>query len=893
MSPRLLDFWGKAAKATAGGPRSHPAICHMIDVGMVARVFLEECASRSLKAHLLSPYGSQNDEGLTAGGLAFLVALHDLGKLTPAFQQKVPDLCPPGGETAVPPRNTDHGAAGTYWIREILQSHLGWELNAAVTVASAVGGHHGVLQGADRATWETRRQSGPSSWSDARVEAVDLLLRVFAGGKPPIISHRPKWGWLLSLAGWTSAMDWIGSIESIFQYAGPDVDLPSYPELSQRRAREALRRVGWAGWRACGEPWEQTRLFREALRIPTPHRMQEVVLEIVSRAAPGPKLVVLEAPTGRGKTEVALSVGERWIHIDGLQGLFYGLPTQATSNQMFGRVEQFLRRRYPDLAPELHLLHANRLFHSAYRALDRAPGEDVSERATAPAPAVHISILPEEEDQGSVRATEWFRGRKRGLLSHFAVGTIDQALMGVLRLRHHSVRMFGLSSKVLIIDEVHAYDAYMTRELERLLSWARAMSSSVVLLSATLPEVKRAAFVRAFGGQPSANVDYPRVTVVDVERTQAERLPDPEKNVRVVLEEVAHDVATENPERALEPLDNDGNAAWICNTVDAAQATYRKLKVALGSSWDVQIFHARMPLRQRLAVESQVLSLFGKSRPVGGRRVLVATQVVEQSLDLDFDLLVTEVCPIDLLLQRVGRLHRHDRSDRPTARSAPTLRWIAPHTDAKGGPAWGGNGRVYHEYTLLATWLLLRGRDQMRIPDEVRTLVEGVYGKVPCAGGDLADTLAALRADWEKIAEVDRGMAGFALVPSPEICKLDALYSTRDDDDDVRPVTRLGEEGVRVALLFDQGGGRLSFDPGGQSVLGSTRDPATVQEIVLNSVTLGRRGLALLRGQEEPWGGVPLLRRCKLVRLDGSRRWADGKGKGLHWHEEMGVLYEP
>lgn len=884
MSLSLLELWGKAREtATTDSSRYHPAICHMIDVGNVAQEFLERCGGRALRAHLLQPVGGE--EG--AGFLPFLVALHDLGKLTPPFQARRRDLCANAADHGAP-LSTDHGAGSTYLVSELLRGRFGWARSPACAVGAAVGGHHGILRDRDASTWCARQQVGNDDWKRVREEAVDVLLDVFVRSDPPRLTKQVDAGWLMTLAGFTSVMDWVGSMEDPFAYEERVACLYDYARASAARARLALERLNWLGWRPTGATWGAD-LFSRALRISDPRPMQTSVMEGVARAAHGPKLILVEAPTGQGKTEAALAVSERLLHEEDLQGLYYGLPTQATSNQMFRRVAGFLERRYAaaGLDPELHLLHGNRLFHPQYRALPDG----------APPPPSPSSILDVEEGLGSIRATEWFRGRKRGLLAHFAVGTVDQALLGVLRLRHQAVRLFGLSAKVVVLDEVHAYDAYMTRELERLCEWARATGSSVIMLSATLPRARRDAFVRAFGGEPDEGDGcYPALTVVDPGSVRTVPLPPPPR-YRVTLEACSRELVEDAPEQLLAPVDADGSVAWICNTVDEAQRTFSRLRERLcGSEWEIVLFHARMPLRRRLEVEERSLRTFGKERPSSGKRLIVATQVIEQSLDLDFDLLISEVCPIDLLLQRIGRLHRHARADRPSQRCPPTLRWLQPRIDTAGLPEWSVNGRVYEPYALLTTWELLARRAELVLPDETRALIEAVYGEPTPISGPLGEALKRARQSFLERAEREVGTANFALVPPPDRFRI-ADMSTRADleDDDVHPVTRLGDRGVRAALLFGDGS-RVAFEPGGERSLDLSRPPSAdmTQRIVLNAVTLSQRGERLLDGAEVPpaWRRTALLRATKLVRLDDQGRWSGARG-GLRWDTELGVVYEP
>ena len=268
-------------------------------------------------------------------------------------------------------------------------------------------------------------------------------------------------------------------------------------------------------------------------------------------------------------------------------------------------------------------------------------------------------------------ATEFLAGSKHGLLAPYGVGTIDQLFLAVLNTKHHFVRLYGIARKTVILDEVHAYDTYMNELLKRLVQWLRAMDCTVVVLSATLPRKRRLELLSAWDATVVEESTYPRVTVVDGERCAREHRVEARTLPAVSLDWVGSERAIA---RAIEAASQGGCVAVIRNTVDGAQETFREIASRLGESRiDLRLFHARYPYEDRQEIETGCLLAYGPPngeyqgqpvvRPAGGS-ILVATQVVEQSLDLDFDLMVSEVAPIDLLIQRAGRLHRHERDER-------------------------------------------------------------------------------------------------------------------------------------------------------------------------------------------------------------------------------------
>ncbi|MGH7297917.1 MAG: CRISPR-associated helicase Cas3', partial [Polyangiaceae bacterium] len=416
-----------------------------------------------------------------------------------------------------------------------------------------------------------------------------------------------------------------------------------------------------------------------------------------------------------GKTEAALLLYET-LAARGATGLYFALPTQATSNQILGRVQRFLESAYPGEVHELHLVHGDAGLSERY--------ERLKERAFS----VRSVDGPARGEGGAV-ADSWFSRSKRALLAPVAVGTVDQALLGVLGVRHAFLRLHALAGKVVVIDEVHAYDTYTSGLLARLLAWLRALGTTVVLLSATLPASRRAALTRAFGGTAPQPCPYPRLTTVTGGRSFTETfVPKREpKSVHVRW----RDGAT-LPEALATRLERGGCVAWIVNTVRAAQQTYRTLRRlkadgVIREGVAIDLIHARFPFDARAARERAAEIQFG---PDGAKRpdaaILVGTQVLEQSLDLDFDLMITELAPVDLVLQRAGRLHRHVRPKELRGAFPEAELWVQRPDDEDGasGPSFGASKFIYAESVLLRSWLALRARDTILLPTDIEPLIE-------------------------------------------------------------------------------------------------------------------------------------------------------------------------
>ncbi len=610
------------------------------------------------------------------------------------------------------------------------------------------------------------------------------------------------------------------------------------------QAERALKELGWQGWQAEGILQSFDALFP---KTPTPNEIQRIALEQASQAAL-PALLILEAPTGIGKTEAALALADAWLQRERGSGLYVAMPTQATSNQMYGRVIEFLHSRYPEQTINAHLIHGAAL---------------LAEEPPAPA-AIAQDEAPAER---GVKAESWFLPRKRTLLAPFGVGTVDQALMSVLQTRHFFVRLFGLGQKVVVFDEIHAYDTYMSVLFQRLLHWLRTMGTSVILLSATLPEKTRRALVAAWLGKEEDDdgtglppAEYPRLTLVGGGQISSVPLPAPTSR-RLLL-----DWLDPTPEQIVahltEKLRQGGCAAVICNRVQRAQDIYRALQSAhLTEPEDLILFHARFPFHWREEIEKKVLEKFGKDKGHPGqpnrhrphRAIVVATQVIEQSLDLDFDYMISDLAPMDLLIQRAGRLHRHSQNDagRPAGLSRPTLAVTLP-PEKEHLPDFGRDVWVYDEVTLLRTWLTLRDRQELTLPQETAALIEQVYPLYPKDEQCEPIYQAALHAAAEKARldeDKDVHEAARRLINKPAYEGLMTERNEELEEDDpkagraFRALTRQGEPSVSLICLYQTPQG-IALEPDGSGApldLTKRPDVSLARELLRRAVNVQRK----------------------------------------------------
>lgn len=746
---QLNLLWAKIGKGTY--EERHPLLHHLIDVGCVAGHLWQGVLRQPARERFASALGLDTD---AAGRwMSFWTAAHDIGKASPWFQARNGDArvaLHTAGFNFTGASNRPHGTISTGVLQTLLVEHdRAWtavDKKLARRVAIAVGGHHGLFPASNTVNELSTNELGCGyQWDHARHELLGNLTNVFGlcDCSAPRDLTGPDAHWpMMVLAGLTSVADWIASNKDDFRHTPDAIDIASYAKLSHERANDALSKLGWLAWQADQSNAQSfEKLFPKCF---PPRPLQEAVIDAAERIV-GPSLVLIEAPMGEGKTEAALYLADQWNHAHSGQGLYVALPTMATGNQMFERVTEFLKHRYPEDRINLHLVHGLALLSEQYDKL----------RLDA------IADIHDNDDlSGKVVAEEWFaKNKKQAMLAPFGVGTIDQALLSVLQVKHVFVRLFGLAGKMVILDEVHAYDTYMSALLERLLEWLHALGCSVVLLSATLPAERRTALLKAWTGKepPEDTSNYPRLTIAHGSEIQS---PQPFNTDLARRSKVQ--VTWCETERLAEELKvalgNGGCAAVIRNTVGEAQATYRLLKEQLGfkhpSELDaddvetptIDLFHARFVFDDRRKIEERVLERYGKgsdgephnpNRPK--KSILVATQVIEQSLDLDFDLMVSDVAPIDLVIQRAGRLHRHPRPGRRIA--TPSLWLLKP--DLFGAvPEFGHSEYVYERYVLLRSFLKLRDlqANAIRLPDDIDALVEAVYCE--------EDSLSNLDATW-------------------------------------------------------------------------------------------------------------------------------------------------
>ncbi|WP_051698593.1 CRISPR-associated helicase/endonuclease Cas3 [Streptomyces albus] len=948
-SAEIGVLWGKS-RERAGG-RMNLLMSHLFDTSAVAELMWDRFLAPSTREALDRVAGGA---GQGRSLLAWLCGVHDWGKATPAHQRLWPEgaeLVQKSGLTwreplaAAAARRSRwrHDWAGGLLVRETL-SAAGWEPEQVDWVWPLVAGHHGAfptlrdLQEPVRAKGQMR---GTGRWPKAQQAVLDVLTRAlgFADLREVQPDGLPSRALQLQLSGLMVMADWIASDERHF--VGVD-DLGSLSlQHARRRARQAWDALGLrGGWGRLDLPTPGA--FHD--RFGCSPRVSQTMVVQAARRMEAPGLLVVEAPMGEGKTEAALAATEVLAARFGADGVFVGMPTQATSDPMFTRTRHWLEALDPRLASQVALLHGKRAFNSEWKRLLEEEGDDpdgvfggVDEYGLADDPYGVTGTSAECAAERQAPA-EWFLGSKRGLLAPFVVGTVDQLLYAATRTRHVMLRMAGLAGKVVILDEVHACDVYMSQFLAEALRWLGQARVPVVLLSATLSPRQRRSLVAAYLAGAARREElpvtvpgtggYPRVTAAwlgedGVPSFEADTAPGWREALPVAVtrlhEEVPGPRATSQERKALQAaadaavgellekeLADGGSALVIRNSVDRAQSTYEELRSRFGEE-EVRLLHARFTVSRRAELTEECLQLLGPRRvghPGKGRLILVATQLAEQSFDVDADLLVTDLAPVDLLLQRMGRVHRHAGTHRPGRLREPRVyvTGFQPREDREPAFVYASE-KIYGRHLLLRTAAVLRGSGgTWSVPEDVPALVEKVYGAHPellPASWRPAGALAA-----QEQAETDQRRAEsareFLLTRQGEHEKptLAGLHyggaAAGSGEESLQAAVRDGEDSIEVVLVVQLTEGEAFRTLTGRSLsVNGDVAPELLDEVLGSTVRLPVKFTvdASTLTPLPAWHGHPWLRRCRALVLDGARRAQLGAAT-LRYDDLLGLREE-
>jgi CRISPR-associated endonuclease/helicase Cas3 len=744
LSKQAKDLWGKLSQ-----DKLHwlPLYIHLQDTAETAKLLWDNWLPLHTKNKISESFDNLDDAKTL---FIFLAASHDLGKASPFFQKKAKRF----GYLSVVERLEQDGfnfenVHDCDLTHSVVSEAILKDFGIPTCCADIVGGHHGKPPANLHAITHAEHCGtcsgiGVSPWKEVQKNLFDFALSI-SGVKSSLSDIQISVTSQVLLSGMVIMADWIASGE-LFPLI--PLNSPTGNLNSKQRAITAWKQLDLPKFGSFSDHCNHADLYQKRFAIQSPRPMQKSVIQIVDKIK-NPGIIVIEAPMGEGKTEAALAAAELVGKRCGLSGAYFALPTQATSDGIFKRFEKWIEHLHDSGRQSIFLAHGKSGFNKDYEG-------------------IRLNSNITQYDQGSNDSSEevivhdWTQGRKKGLLSDFVVGTVDQVLMCGLKQKHLALRHVGIVNKVVIVDECHAYDTYMCSYLELVLKWLGAYHVPVILLSATLPASKRDSLIDAYlsvsrnhpkklGEKSFLQLRAAKLQKTDLSQPSKEAVVKPIKGYPLITYSDGNQIyqavspASKSPhnvyikkidEQELLPilekkLIDGGCIGIIRNTVREAQDTAQKLIEVYGTD-NVRLLHSQFLACDRVAKETEIRKLLGppadqhdSMRPE--KLIVVGTQVMEQSLDVDFDLLITDICPMDLLLQRIGRLQRHQRPlPRPKEFADPYCYVLGVHDD---GSFDLGSEKVYGKYLLLRTAAFLP--KTISIPNEIPQLVAKAYDSKP------------------------------------------------------------------------------------------------------------------------------------------------------------------
>ena len=847
MPAYTRHHWAKSDRGDHG--RIHLLEHHLADVGACFEALL---AQPTIRQRLASTAGLADLDDATVARLCVFAALHDIGKVNVGFQTQIwrredlpggrrPASFPGVGHTRdmVPVLDNNGDTETSDWFFSALGFEQGvlqwdngilqWDDNDGMTACGlfvATLSHHG-----DPLNLQENLSRNPRAWQRFTnlnprecVERVGRLVRQWfpdaftdnelALPSAPAFQHH--------FLGLCTLADWIGSNEIWFKFVdAPDDD---YIDHARRQATMAVKEIGLdiSQQRTSFASTPPKTDFADLFAIPGAPPPNAIQRQSAKKTPLNERLVIIESETGSGKTEAALWRFARMYQAGLVDGIYFALPTRVAASQIHRRVENFVARLFPGgNRPPVVLA---------------VPGYDVSTDAGEVAIPQYDGHAAGHHESDKPWAAD---DPKRYLAAQIAAGTVDQAMLGALKVKHAHLRASCLARNLLVVDEVHASDTYMTEILQALLNAHIGAGGYALLMSATLGSDARQRWLTPgvregdrenLSLEAAIQTPYPAISVRGDSEPSTARVDanDQGKNVQVepspamsALDEVA--------QRALTAARSGAKVLVVRNTVNYAVETQQALESAapdelpllFAASGRPTLHHSRFAHADRRLLDAAVEERLGKDRNPGGC-IVVGTQTLEQSLDIDADLLITDLCPVDVLLQRIGRLHRHRREDRPTGYDKPVCIVLTPPGDdlsplLAGGQTANGlgpHGFVYRNlHSLQATLRLVNEYAEWRIPEMNRELVERATH--PEA---LARITEELGDAWQAHANDNTG----GYIADRQTARNHILRTDRSFYEDNREVCFPGiEETVRTRLGDDRL--EVAFDPQPSSPFDSTR----------------------------------------------------------------------
>lgn len=794
---------------------------HLIDTWYVCGFLWDLWLSQGQKNYICKNCGDIS-ENKVKRLIQFIGFVHDIGKATPAFQTQKGFGNSEDLDKELLEKLENNGFQGISQLSLANRKHH-TEMGEAVLIregvnkgiASIVGGHHGkplddnpVIGSYPKDYYQVQDENSEiyKNWKEIQKEILNLALQKSGFENVDELPYLTQPLQVL-IEGIVITADWIASNEEYFSLFDLDKELEEY---EFERAEK-----GFVKWKKsnCWETEEIidiNEIYEKRFGF-LPHEIQKEVFEIIENIE-NPGIVIYEAPMGTGKTETALIASEQLAYKKGAGGIFFGLPTQATSNTMFSRVHKWLENiaKETDSKFGLRLQHGKAELNEEYEAIKNIFNNY---------DYLYSREKHDEMKDCSIIVNSWMAGRKKSALDDFVVGTVDQVLLMALKQKHLALRHLGFTKKVVIVDEVHAYDAYMSEYLYRAIHWLGAYNVTVIILSATLPKNKRFEllenYMRGMGykwkecekDEKKILTDaYPLLTYNDDKKIHVISKFSKLSEKKIILKKYENG-PEESIEKIYEILKNDGIKGIIVNTVKKAQKIAEKCVEKFGDE-NVEVLHSAFIACDRIKKENYLMSIIGKDGKRPKNKIVIGTQVLEQSLDIDFDVLITELAPVDLLLQRTGRLHRHE-IERPEKFKIPTVHIFGVKENIELFDE--GTSYIYSKYILAKTVQVLK--NEIVIPKDISKLVQKVYDEGK--NKENSQEMTRLKEEYEinkKKKEI--AAAAFRLDKVKNFKKLPTLHgwiSNSDNCSDGEAQVRDIEERIEVIALKKVGSGYGTF----------------------------------------------------------------------------------
>lgn len=712
-----------------------------------------------------------------------LAALHDVGKISPNFQVIIWNAVAEEERAEEARRFWDANQSKAEGLRKTSHAEISRCVLAETALsdwAEAAGMHHGALHSSRCAC------AGSFHWQELRETAIAELMKIF--GPTPTNVPKPTREQIELAAGFIVVADWLGSDENFLI----DGETPDANE-AEKRAVEILDEIGWTVPNAFDDKGFDE-LFNDGENAGQrfePNETQRAFYDVATE----PGVFIIEAPTGTGKTEAALWGAYRLLRNRCCNGIYFALPTRTTSDKIHERFEPFLARACAD-APAVRLAHSTAWTRTKNEnAASTLPNEGSASRLERAEYATEKELEKGSPDGKRFFADDdWFRPAKRALLQAFGVGTVDQALLSVLPQKHAFLRLLGLAGKVVIVDEAHCYDAYTSGLLDALIGKLAQAGATVIVLSATLTRKRREEFL-ALGAPASGaasngvetapeNDPYPLISFRLRSGKTGRVAPSAPTSRTVKVERCERDLR-DVAKRAVEAASRGELVLCVANTVDRARALYKLAKNEAQegrlSAERIALLHGRFPTDRRETIENEQFAIFGKNGDRSSGALLVSTQVVEQSVDLDADFMIADLAPTDMLLQRIGRLWRHDRPNRKAREPRVLIVYPRENVEADGGSLFvtrlESDAYVYPPYVLWRTAEVWSELDEIVASADARRLLEATYKEREETEPEPAAMLREMEEKVENMRKLARSLASDDVLPTLANAELHTRYS--------------------------------------------------------------------------------------------------------------------